>query len=338
MRVKSLLVIAATVAFSACAEKISSPLQEEIGFKAVAYRATKAEVYGPIGSNYADGEHFGVYAYHKDANNAWVTEEYMDNVEISKDGDVWRNSSKRYYWPRQGNLTFICYSPYQFDGTVEVSRENGLSIANFIASTDTAKQVDLMDADPICNMTNQSTPVGVTFKHILSRIEFKFKSQEDYSSSNITAIAVDGLVVHNVLTKANYQEQYSGSPIAVTRSWGGHQEPKNYTLIDDNVAAVAVAIDGATVASLKKPILVIPQNLNDVKWQQGSEEFDAVELSYTITFENGSQSSTTAYFSTKQEWKVGKKYIYTVAIGLNEITFTPEVEDWDTTIDTTIDI
>lgn len=313
-------------ALMACTEKEYSFEREEIGFKAVALNSTKANVFGSIGSVYNEAEHFGVYAFHELEDGSWAAANYMYNVEIEKDATdgSWRNIAKKYFWPSEGSLTFACYSPYEFDGSVSASYSEGVSITGFVAPIDVDKQIDLMAADLITDKKNTVAPVPVTFRHLLSQIKFRAQSNFNYTAStNVSAITIDKLVLHGLSTKADYS---TTDGTRETGTWSNRSQAADYVVIDSPVTLV---IDGTTSVEVGKPILPIPQDASGYKWGQNSD-IDAVEIVYTIEFDNGSTSTDTKYFSTVQEWKVGYIYTYNIRVGLNEITFDPTVEDWET--------
>ena len=320
------IVLTLVPTFMACTEKEYSVEREEIGFKAVALNSTKANVFGTIGTAYNEAEHFGVYAFHELEDGSWAAANYMDKVEIEKDATdgSWRNIAKKYLWPSEGSLTFACYSPYEYNGTVAASYIKGVSFTDFVAPTDVNEQIDLMAADLITDKKNSVAPVPVTFRHLLSQIKFRAQSNFNYTAgTNVSAITIDKLVLHGLNTMADYA---TTDGTRETGSWSNYSQASDYVVVSSPVSLV---IDGTTSVQVGIPILPIPQNASGYKWGQNLD-IDAVEIVYTIEFDNGSTSTDTKYFSTVQEWKMGYIYTYNIRIGLNEISFDPTVENWET--------
>lgn len=304
-------------AFMACAEREFDFVPEEIGFKAVTRNATKANVFGTIGTAYNDVEHFGVYAFHEVSADSWASAPYMNNVEIEKDtlDGLWRNLEKKYFWPSEGKLTFACYSPYVFEGTVSASQETGITVTGYLASANVKQQIDLMASDLITGYDNNVSPVPVTFRHLLSQIKFKAQSNFNYSAgTNVSSITIDSLIIDGLNTKADYATTDGRRE---NGAWSNLSEPKEYCVLD---SAVQLVLDGKSPVDVGIPILPIPQDIS---------QSNSVKIVYTITFDNGSKSTDTRYFSTVNEWQIGFIYTYTIKIGLNEISFVPNVEKWD---------
>lgn len=315
MKVSFILIILVTVFLVACSEDDETRVVHQIGFKTVSLNGSKANVFGVIGSTYSEFEHFGVYSFHK-VNGVWDEITYMDSVDISKVGTEWKSADTVYLWPGLGDLTFACYSPYEFgNGRVTADKEEGIRFFGFEAPTYPDYQIDLMAADLIKGAKYSGNPVSVVFKHLLSQIRFTVATKENYVDTNIDSIIINSLKIKELKTKADYN-------VSDSAAWSNHSGATVYRVLDvDSV----VNLD-KTVKTISSPLLVIPQNASDYKWDTDK---DIVEIRYTTVFENGIKETQTKYLGTETEWKKGYIYNYNIVFGQKEITFTPEVNPWN---------
>lgn len=253
------------------------------------------------------------------------------------------------------------------DGTITQTWADGIQIANFVVKSAIADQYDLMYSNREFNkvradydVNSAGSPyddeddsganpiyngVNLLFNHALSSIVFKVKTAEDYSSS--ATIVLKTLTINKADSQGTFDENITDAAAA---SWvAAPVWDKNYTaatevdypifngtltvtntaqkLGDSSVAASALVGDA-------KNIILLPQDLahgsgcNDV----------AVTVTYTIS-QNGSSpvNQTSVVFlknlkdtsdNTVAEWQIGKRYTYTISIGLEEIYFDPKVTAW----------
>lgn len=309
---KKLFAIAAVVAvaFTSCVKNEVITPDNEISFKAVNYKNTKAEAYGPIASTtYPTDEHFGVYAF----SNFEPTVQYMQNVEIEKVGADWKNATKNYYWPKEAtnSLDFVAYSPFNLDpcqGTVTATYNKGIAIEDFTTTADLARQVDLMVSNVVEDQTSADGVVGIAFKHVLSQIRFTAAPKaNDYD--------IDGITVNSVKFTVKSQADYAQTGTAVQwDAWSGHNVDLNYEALN---GVQTVDITSAAAQAISVPLLIIPQNAVEIT------------VNYTINYGNGHIENCEAKYTPAANWQMNKIYTYNLTIGLDEITFSPVVVDWD---------
>ncbi len=333
---KKVLAFAAVVAMvlTGCVKNEVIEPEREIDFNAVNYKAQtgRAEVYGPLaGATYDTKEHFGAFAFHD--TDAWSATDasydpkpYMDNVEIWLDAEKWKNHTKPYFWPKTGQLSFVCYSPYAFGtGTVAATATKGVTFTGFTTTNDLSKQVDLMTMDVLKDQTKAGAEVEAAFKHILSQVVFTVAPKEDLSGY-VDDLTLDRLVLKAVKSVGNYA---STDETVANGSWNNVIEPIDYTF------ATAMDVDHANTAAaaVGNPAIVIPQACENY----------IVEVGYTITYIGGAKdvvdTGNTLKISTAK-WEKGNKYTYNLQIGLgDEILFTPSIStDWTNGGDNTIAI
>lgn len=319
------------VALTSCVTNEVVTPEGEIAFKAVNYKNTKAVVNGPIsGTTYAPTEHFGVYAYH--STEAWSTSytpsPYMygadgKGVEIWNVGDVWKNHTQSYYWPKTGMLSFVAYSPYAFGtGTVSATATAGVAFTDFTTTNNFAAQIDLMATDVVKDKAkpNPVVSVPVSFKHLLSQVKVAVKpAATNYAANGVASITIDKVVLSGVNSVADYASASVDGTVDED-GWSGHATPIEYTYLN---AAQTVALDATTGAAVGTAALVIPQT-------NATRQFT---INYTINYNGGAKDvMTNVVYNVPDtfDWEMGKIYTYTIIIGIgDEITFTPSVSsDW----------
>ena len=253
------------------------------------------------------------------------------------------------------------------DGTITQSWADGIIITNFTVKAAIADQYDLMysnrefnkvRSDYTANSTGSpyddeddsgSNPiyngVNLLFNHALSSIVFYVKTAADYSSS--ATIKLKTLTINKADSQGTFDENITdgaASSWAAAPAWD-----KTYTAAtevdysifngDLTLSSTAQKLGDSSVAASAlvgsaNNIILLPQDLahgtgcNDV----------TVTLTYTIS-QNGSaavnQTSVVTLKTLKDtgnttidEWEIGKRYTYTIAIGLEEIYFDPKVSNW----------
>lgn len=298
----------AAVALTSCSieNEVITP-DEEITFKAVNYKNTKAEFYGPInGTAYPEAEHFGVFAFHS-ATSYNAATPYMSNVEVEKDATYWKHATDSYYWPKEGDLKFACYSPYEFgSGTVSADATDGVAFTDFTTTADLDKQVDLMTSKVSAGLT--AGPVNVPFQHLLSQITFTVKTDKEYGPYD----KVDSFKVNSITFTVKSQADY----VPATGNWSYRDIDLTY----NTLGAEYYITKNGSIQKLGTPVMIIPQ--------------DAVEITvnYTIDYDGDNVVTTDAKYTPTEKWNKNTIYTYNITIGLDEILFSPVVEPWDTTI------
>ena len=243
----------AGVALAGCA-KVEKTVTGEPGnvpivFEPVANNlATKAVYYGEQNATYTgdgdDFENFRAWGFYTTGNasttnpqNTSLSEaegkEYFAGIVCSHEGtapnDYWKTG---YYWPYQsttnGYMHFHAFSPADMDpcaGTLNHSWAGGFTLANFVATDDLTKQVDLLYSNFVFDaQREQYTPnpgmpydestddnssfahkgVNLVFNHALSSINFVLKTDKDYSTYH--TFTIKELKVENVLKGGSFTE------------------------------------------------------------------------------------------------------------------------------------
>lgn len=197
--IKKILLLATAVAALAACAKVSpvSPTvptdsnnNQEIGFQVAKALTTKAgETF--TGSVFT-GDAFGAFAWQK-INGEYLTEGsslkyFMNAQKITKQSDVWKAEGKTYYWPKEGNIDFVCYAPYTTTSwfTLSGSANGKIDKLDATVTAVAANNADLLYSDKAvdCNSsatdqvndgTNAYNGVPVIFRHALAKVSVQVK-------------------------------------------------------------------------------------------------------------------------------------------------------------------
>lgn len=358
-----IIAAAALVALAACTKNEIDPASKikdarEINFNTVTGLATKAPISGTTYSY--DCPAFGVFAYYL-ASGDWNTAaantsavSYMDDVEIrfNDSKDIWAphdgSAFVNYYWPLEGKLTFIAYSP-KSAATATFSNAGLLTLTNFTVASTVADQVDLLyssiaadkkqneayytDSD---NSKNSETAeedkgVNIKFKHALSQVIFKAKTaNEVYDaglSFKVNSITVNAASTATSMTVTNPTDAQLASDIT---TWTEPGTNANFAVRSTDFPEAANTYLTKTLSDpIGDALLMIP-----VTAFAGTDP--TVTVSYTLY-----RMSDNVDLGTKEvsihfddiddvvtNWQAGKKYVYNLTIDLQKIYFNPTITDW----------
>lgn len=352
-----IIAVAAVVALAACTKNNPDDAAYQqnrvINFNTVAGLATKAPISGTTYSY--DAPEFGVFAYYLQSGD-WNTSaanssavSYMDDVEIAFDDtkDIWAPSST-YYWPLEGKLTFIAYSP-KSAATATFSNAGVLTLTNFTVASTVADQVDLLysaiaadktqneayytDSD---NSKNSETAgdnkgVNIAFKHALSQVIFKAKAADDVYDAGLS-FKVDNITVNaaSTATSMTVTNPTTAQLASAITTWNTPGTNANFVV---RSAAFPEAANTYLTKTLSDPIgdplLMIP-----VTAFAGTDP--TVSVTYTLYRRSDNQNlgtkTVTIHFDDIDDvvtnWQAGKKYVYNLTIDLQKIYFNPSITDW----------
>ncbi|MBQ5573469.1 MAG: fimbrillin family protein [Bacteroidaceae bacterium] len=357
---KSMFIAAvAAMVLAGCTKDESIVEQQEIGFQPLAYKASQTKVNVITGATYGtDAPSFGLFAYQLadgknfDANKA-DAKLYIDNKEVSYTDENWRTNPKS-FWPLQGSLTFIAYSPYSINQDVDVdyninvvndnagnvtSANSVLTISNFVAGT--TDQKDLMWSTPTKDKTANETNydadgqnattyngVPILFNHALCRIKITAKTADDYSrfaTYNLKQIQVVGLKDNATLTVTGDDvAEWSVAPSTPLADFDFYKD--NQLLTKDSNPVIYKNAETAGDG-----LLAIPQSLDGV----------TLKVTYTMTVDPNDQvaddevvTETTKVVTLFKDdvletLEQNKVYTLNLSISANEILYSPDVNDWE---------
>ena len=235
----------ACVALAGCAKNEKTPAATDgglISFSPISHSiSTRAEYYGEQNATYTgDGstyEKFTAYAaYTEDASIVPVDDFFpAAGVECvyNTTGDYWAPTTT-YLWPKAGYLTFHAFSPSALtpcSGTVSNAWMAGITVSNFVASTNMDQQVDLLYSDyNLYQQRKDYTPgngmpyddddnsafihngVNLIFRHALSAVQFRVVTDQDYAAAANAKheFTVTKIEVLNANYKGEFHENRKG--------------------------------------------------------------------------------------------------------------------------------
>lgn len=298
-----IFLVAAAVTASCTKNVVDLPDGRSISFAPVAEKSTKAIIEG---TSYPTTESFVVSAYHEGS------DAYFEDLEASYNNSIalWETSTAE-YWPLAGSLDFIAYSPSSASGVTIDS--DGVSASDYTIQTSAQMTTDLCYASAtVADCSNHPESVPLVFSHALSQVVFRVKAADYYEN---TTLSMTSLSIGGIYSVGDFSEG----------AWENQDTEYSYTL---SSTSTALTYSGTTpVAADVCSYLFIPQEfgLNA-----------ALRVGYSIT-QNVSGNNYTLtnppvsipLGSSLAAWEPGKKYIYTINIGMNNvITFTASTVGW----------
>lgn len=368
-------VLAAGVALVACTKNEVKPVEvdQEITFQAVVDKAaTKAGTFDN-GVKYPTDRPFGTFAFFYTSSDGYTKDapKYIDNAKVENkrsaiSGEAWTTNPK-YYWPKQGCLTFMSYSPYEdlYDIVTCAPTNNALAeikIPNW--DVDAHQEVDIMIADRVDNLrangsNDDYTGVPTVFRHKLAQIvKFSVKTKYDFGNLNSGApqagsklFFLKKIELQDIVTNGTFSSGVKPSNEAGAMGvWTPASTPadNDYTWYENTADPLVQGGDyefNTTEVALSSGdiktngyLLVRPQTFaeNDSK---------KIKITYVIR----SYTSATAYsdeevvqsfniHSATPSWDINKKYSFTITVDLNQIYWAPSVEDWEDGTSTGVEI
>ena len=314
----------------------------EISLQPVAEKATKA---AHTTTAYGEGAPaFNVWAWWADVNPGAAVDTYLASNDvtpyISKGEFVHSGSgswggSTPYYWPTRGSLVFAGYSPSQtLGGTFDYDVKTGKFTAkDYVQSHYIDQTVDLMwfDRTKFHNTNDNVNGKGqtvngvpVVFHHALSWLEFRVVRKADVPANWL----ITELDLIGIETKADFDSKADSqwtnhSASSNIRVWNG-----SYLALPDN--PVSGSPKENVLESTPNGVVVIPQTCTDgaanlvvtynLKKYDGTDDSWLRAQTVTLPLTAGTDGNA---------WLPGKKYVYTIVFGNNEIRISPTVQDWD---------
>lgn len=339
-----------------------------IGFHVVGNKAeTRANI---IGADNITSTDFNVFAFtrNEDGTDGTIFMGEKANqlgqkgIKIVNKSGEWdyANDADIHYWPANTALNFYAVSPGSFEKVeenMEMTNVYGWNISNntknisyspldeYAGRTD-KKNLDLMYAiAPNQTQTKENGGrVKFQFKHILSQVVFKAKTQLENME-----VEIKEMKIHNPWTKGTYTLPTTSSEKgtwALTDPTIGSKRGA-FTVVKDKSISVT-SKETATEISVDGPMLFVPQTLTawDVKKTKGDAD-KAGESYLEITCKIKQDgvyvfapegNYGTLYVPFGPTWEQGKRYTYTLIFGggydehglpiLQPINFEAEAGNW----------
>lgn len=329
-------------------------------------------------------EEFTVEAYSTDnglASSPTEFEKYIPALAVSRDydgSDASWGYSGAYYWPSTNLLSFFAYATEGKADEATVTFASASSVLEnqvytitpptltYTADATIANQVDLIAASAIDKQdSGNSGEINLTFKHILTQINFAVTGAEKSAGAEEYSYIVRGIYINDAESKgvytfddANTTTDTNSSTATGVGSWTilpGNTATYNYFVPTADYYLTATDQTKETVTGTSGALMLIPQTVGDgpvieVAYEvyQGS----ALVSSFTTTIaeaaaanaaaDNTETTATTKTISLSgQVWKAGQNLVYnlTLPVGATKITFTTtELESWESASDYEADL
>lgn len=304
---------------------------------------------------------FNVYAFTRNENGSdgavfmGTNDEGPGNmgVNISYQGGKWgyTTSTDLKYWPT-GALNFYAVSPasdpilYSWQIS-QTKKEINVSTHNEYDDPSHPKNVDVMYAITLDqNQSSNGGTVKMQFRHILSQVAFKARTE----TPNME-VTIEGIKICNYNISGTFTLPSTDVDPTQKDNW----KPTSDILTDITAVKGKSIVVGNTDTpiSIDEPMLFIPQKLT--KWsttaaspksttEAKNNKESWLEISCRIKLDGSCRVGTESTFGKLYvpfgaDWQPGKRYVYTLVFGggydtdgnaiLQPINFEPEVKDWD---------
>lgn len=340
---------AAALSLAACSKNEVTPAFSDEKAEITFNVAPKTKALSSTQSDFSHDNVFTSFAYYLAPGKTWdadfaSSQLYIDNSEISYVGELWKNKTTTYYWPKDGgSLTFFAYSLNKDNRDFGGNSGMGCS---FTAASDgtftgginggfdvqTNKNVDFLVAeiakDKNANeQTYAHTGVPTLFRHKLSLVSVTAKLQEHYIGKTFTINDIK-------FTKISHFGEYNQIPESIVQNSGSTKIDQIYA---ENAAFVVPETRGEVPCIIKN---AAGNKTDDGQYIYLPQTFDdddmLIEIRYTVRTSVGTSTveeecvSKTKIKDIFPKWEIGKKYILDLTFSLNEIHWDPAVEDWKT--------
>ena len=241
------------------------------------------------GSNGTQFMNWYTVTYQTGGNSSGITNLYPDGYRYWPSGDT------------PDKLSFYAYYPSN-DGTI--TPPAGLGAFSFTAEAAAADMVDFMVADvvkdQVYDATNSGTPgtVNLTFRHMLTKVQFRFKRAIDYDSNGNgldandipdpnTVIILTDAKIYNARTTGTLTSAYDGTDF--TTGWSAQGTP--------SATPYEVYVSGSDIANL-----VLTKDAQPAA-EVASDTFLMVpQTMVTPAFETGTRTLTSASAAEKPQY------------------------------------
>ena len=263
---------------------------------------------------------------------------------------TWKHATNKYYWPKNGSLTFSAYAPCTAKTKDAASvGATGVLFTDYVVSQTPSEQEDLLFSERVYNKkavdNNTTYPyagVALDFKHALSSIVFKVKAQADYSTTQLKVTKIELL---NIVNQGSFNQGLNDADGAVTdgpgtQLWDLATADANKVIYSVDLPAGGIILDetnvkythnGTTTATTPAAgkrvtdLILLPQELDNcqlrVTFELLNDQMDQTKPLTQVLVKN-------LKTATVGKWLRGSRYTYTISVALDEIYFEPTVTDW----------
>jgi type II secretory pathway pseudopilin PulG len=288
---------------------------------------------------YDTNDKFKSYAWYLPNGKRWDNDKadaqaYFENVTVEFQTDKWRGADQRYYWPKEGSLSFWSYSPASLatKGNINVTKD-GVTLTGWTVDASTNQDIDFMVADFVSDRTTNVKTYGyqgvpTLFRHKLAKVTVNVSTASARSTTN--DIKLYKVSFKNVYTTGSFTMTQPTQDTKATESWIDRSTLQEI-VIYENTNGLELDLDAVNVTLNGKDLLAVPQVLNaDTNRGTGNPVKLCLEYSMNSTDHATAERSLPGIKS--QLWGIGQHITYSVVFGEeNEpIEFSGSVGDWET--------
>ena len=286
---------------------------------------------------YSTEDTFKSYAWYLPAGQTWSANKedavaYFSDVTVKYQTDKWRGADQRYYWPKEGSLSFWSYSPASLatKGNISVTKD-GVTLTNWTVDASTNQDIDFMVADFKSDLKTNALTYGyygvpTLFHHKLAKVTVQVSTA--IARSKTYDIKLYKVSFKKVYTTGSFTMTQATQNTKATESWDGKSDLQEIVIYENanglelNLIAQNVTLDG-------KDLLAIPQVLN-ADSARGTGNPVTLCLEYSINSTDHSTAERKLPEIKSQLWGIGQHITYNVVFGEeNEpIEFSGSVNDW----------
>ncbi len=240
------------------------------------------------------------------------------------------------YWPSGDAPAYLSfYAYYPSDAGQIAAPDAGLGAFTFTAEASAANQVDFMVADVVKDQlyTSNNGTVALTFRHMLTKVQVKFKTDATVAADENTEVKITSAKFYKINNTGKLTSSYDGTDFET--EWSDQSGTATYDINYPSAKLTATAADVADA----NVFLMVPQEMlaNDqtnaqyieVSWtvKTGS---DAAVTNTKKLYLNDCVTSDGGSTAANIDWAKNNFVTYTITVGPKPILFTAEVGTWDT--------
>lgn len=316
---------------------------------------------------------FASYAWQLTAGKSWDNEAdradaqvYINKAIIQHQGGRWYDLSTDYYWPLNGSLSFMSYSPASIpDANVSADKTDGIKFVNWDVNANPT--VDLMIADiakdKSANETNGGfTGVPTIFRHKLAMIAgFRFNTFHDYANGHDGSSGnsyqngdilffIKSISINKLKQKGNYTSgplssaarlgKWTLTADATENKYTWYRWYSGYEKIQIRYSTTEGESIPANGLGGRDYLYVLPQEF-DPLGSKTDTEVPHITIEYTKRTYSGASSfsdenitSSVALYDVLapmgNEFQINKRITFNVTINLDTklITWAPDYDEW----------
>jgi len=270
------------------------------------------------------GNKFKVWgSYESRTNTAFKSTKVFDGVDVTRTSEgAWSYDEPRYWLPGF-RYDFRAIHPVAIaDKVTYTIGESGNDTPTFtIDDYDVRQGYDILYAAPapINAVSGPMSPVVLNFKHILSRVAFVGRSDEQHLGEG-RRIIIDAARLYGIRTAGTWNGQTSDD--TSLGSWTPTGELLGETSTVYYAASVELQTDGTNLFTDESALFFLPQSLKNA----------VLAITYHYNYSDTDQplqfNGSVRLSELSEKWESGKSYRYPFTIS-NHIFFQPPtVEEW----------